>query len=83
MRQQLISGFVPRFSVGLPHKSLWVALLSELGCFNHKVVFEVSEFTAYLSYPEELAVRESLLTVKWMCRVERKIVVAVDQIGRC
>ena len=63
MCQQLISGFVPRFSVGLQDESLWVALLSELGCFNRTVMFEVSESAAYLSYQEELAVRESLLTV--------------------
>ena len=79
MRQQLIPGFVPRFSVGFPDESLWVALLSELGCFNRTVVFEVSESAAYSSYPKELAVRESLLTVIRMCRVERKVVVAVGR----
>ena len=79
MRQQLISGFVPRFSLGLLDESLWVALLSELGCFNHTVVFEVSESGAYSSYPEELAVRESLLTVIRMCRVKQKIVAVVGR----
>ena len=57
MHQQLISGFVPRFSIGFQDESLWVALLSELGCFDRTVVFEVSESAAYSSYPKELAVR--------------------------
>ena len=57
MHQQLISGFVPRFSIGFQDESLWVALLSELGCFDRTVVFEVSESAAFSSYQKELAVR--------------------------